>query len=106
MIILHTVQNGFFRCVECTYVVKVENAPQPFVIKCSRCDEYLQNIGDTSKIDLDKYDEGLSLWVNFGCPYCCCEEVSIDCSDKDQICCQCLRPDCESNDVFFYEDAS
>ncbi len=99
-------QKSFFRCTECEYTVEVYDAPQSFSVKCRRCDEYLRNIGDTSKIELDKYDEGLSLWVSFGCPDCLCEEVDIDCSDKDQVCCQCLSPDCGNNEVFFYEDTS
>lgn len=105
MTILNTVANGFFRCFECEYTVQVENAPTPFVIKCSRCDYQLQNIGDKSKIDLNKYDEGLSYWLSCGCPDCYCEETFIDCSTEDQVCCSCLRPDCLNYDVFVHEDA-
>lgn len=101
-----SLQKGFFRCTECGYTVEVCDAPQSFSIKCRRCDEYLQNIGDKSKIELDKYDESLGLWLSFGCPDCLCEEVAIDCSDEDQVCCECLRPECGNFDVFVHEDAS
>lgn len=106
MTILNTVQNGFFRCAECDYIVEVYDAPQSFSIKCHRCDEYLVQIGDKSKIELDKYAEELSYWLSFGCPECLCESVNVDCSDEDTICCECPRTECLNYEVFLREDAS
>ena len=95
-----------FSCPDCTYIVEVFDITESFSIRCQRCDQPLTLIGDVSQLQLDKYDEGLTHWISFGCPDCYCEEVYIDCSSEDQVCCECLRPECANYDVYIHEDAS
>lgn len=98
-------QKALFRCSECDYTVEVSSIPQSFLLTCQRCNTKLVKVSDKSQIKLDKYDEGLAFWITTGCPDCYCEEIDID-YDEDQVCCECLRPECGNYDVFIHEDAT